>query len=194
MACSLVPAVLLLMVSTTTVPSTIAIRPTASNNSSLTKACNKTTYVSTCIDVLLDFSPESKTASPHRVAELAYQYLLKHGSALSMEIQSAVAAAAKKKVDEGYRNCLNTLNGNVKDYLSSVSRFAPEKGEDQFAKAKKNLKEILDYPSNTGVACPENAIEAEPVVKKTYVYESMLQDTLDLMKAAAHTAGPVLSI
>jgi hypothetical protein len=46
-------------------------------------------YALTCAKVLGTI-PEASTASPHRLALLAFQYLVKEGATLSTECESAI--------------------------------------------------------------------------------------------------------
>jgi pectinesterase inhibitor-like protein len=174
-------APLLLLVTVSAVPAALASRVGTSD--SLNKACAGTVEPSTCVNVLKS-NPESATASPRRLAELAFLYLLKDGPLVVAECKSRVAAAATK--DEETRGCLGTLYENISGYVDYVTKLAaPEQGEAQFAEAKNELTDLLAVPSDSGVVCSEAVDKAEPVTFKIDKYERMLQITLDLMNAVA---------
>jgi pectinesterase inhibitor-like protein len=171
---SLAPLVLLVTMSA--VPAALASR--VGTSESLTKACDGTAEPETCVN-LLKSNPESATATPRRLAELAFLYLLKDGPLLVAESKSSVAAAATK--DAATRSCLGGLDENISAFVDPVTKLAPlEQGEIQFTEAKNKLSELLRRPSDSGAMC-----SVEPVVLKINKYQRMLQITLDLMNHAA---------
>ncbi|TVU40165.1 hypothetical protein EJB05_13615, partial [Eragrostis curvula] len=168
-------APLLLLVTVSVIPAfVLGSRVPASE--SLTKACNATVERETCENVLKS-NPESATASPRRLAELAFQYLVKDGPVLVAESNLELAAAK----DEATRNCLQSYDDQLTSYVVTVAAMgAPDQGEAKFIEARDKLRDLLRFRSNGAYSCP-----GHPIVFKIAKYERMLQITLDLMNAAS---------
>jgi hypothetical protein len=134
---------------------------------------------------VLKSNPESATASPRRIAELAFLYLLKDGPLVVAESNGGVAAAATK--DAATRNCLGGLDETISAFVDPVTKLAPpEQGEIQFTEAKNKLSELLRRPSDSGAPYPQTRrSRRSPFVLKINKYQRMLQITFDLMNHAA---------
>ncbi|KAK3126756.1 hypothetical protein QOZ80_7AG0561860 [Eleusine coracana subsp. coracana] len=161
--------------------STLAVSSSATPGStSLQKACHKTELPDYCLEVLTAI-PGCSTASPRRLSELAFHYLTEQGPALQAEAQRVTAATTNQTM----LYCLGDFNTNIARYVEILRGIEPESGAADFTEAKHRLSGILDYPSNSGMSCDEDEMNAMPVTVKIKNYEAMMQITLDLMRHAA---------
>jgi hypothetical protein len=167
---SLTPLLLLAAVS---VAHAAAPPPAGAGSDSLDAACNSMLQQNTC-DRVLRTIPEASTASPRRLAVLAFQYLLKEGAALSTETESAM----KKPESDP---CLHIADGNIKRYLGFLSTMAPEQSDAKFAEARDKLSQFVMYPYGTAT-CSRHV--DEPAIKKVLEYEDMLDVTAELLSNA----------
>ncbi|KAL6639609.1 hypothetical protein ACP70R_023339 [Stipagrostis hirtigluma subsp. patula] len=181
---SLAPLLILSVIPTALAgsPPEAAASPTgAAGDGGIEKACKGTQFVATCVD-MLKANPESKAASPRRLAELAFAYLVKEGPALSAEAKRAMAAAKNPET----LSCLTTLDGEVGGYFSPLAKLgALQSDANKFREVKYKLTQMLSIPPGSGAMCSEVAISSEPVIKKMWKYEDLVQVTLDLMDGAA---------
>lgn len=182
MAASSSPALVFVLLSAAL--STLAAVSSATPGGSITlrKACNKTEFPDLCVGVLSSI-PESQTASPRRLSELAFGYLTEQGPVLKAEAQRVTAATRNQSM----LDCLREYNANIAYYVAVL------RGAAEFSEAKRRLHGILDYPSNSGISCTEDEFKALPVTARIGNYEAMMQVTLDLMLHAAprsHRAPP----
>jgi hypothetical protein len=171
------------------VPGTLAVDSRSATTKGLQKACNATSSPRICLKVLVRASSESPTASPRRLAELAFRYLEKRGPALLEEARRETAATRNRSM----RYCLREFNDNIRVYAKWLHGLAPDRGGDaEFVEAKRRLEALLEAPSNSGISCRGGQFQEKPVIRRIFDYEAMMQVTLDLMNAAARS-NPALA-
>ncbi|TVU39842.1 hypothetical protein EJB05_13283, partial [Eragrostis curvula] len=174
---------LIIVLLSVVVPSTLAARSAAGGDSThLQNACSKTEFPGLCVDALSPI-PESRAASPRRLAELAFGYLTARGPALQAEARRVTAATK----DASMLRCLREFDENIDRYVVVFGGLSPEKRDADFAEAERRLMGVLDYPSNSGIGCSEDQMRM-PVPVGIKNYEAMLQVTLDLMMKAVHAS------
>ncbi|KAK3139583.1 hypothetical protein QOZ80_5AG0385560 [Eleusine coracana subsp. coracana] len=154
----------------------LTVRSAATSSDAIQRLCNATSYPENCIKTL--------APSRRRLAEMGYVFLAKNGPLLLAETGREYAAAVEKK-NQTLITCFGTLNGNLETVVADLCGLEPECGDAEFAELKQTLDDHLSSPSSDGVSCGDEVLYKEkPLIGQVYNYNSMMQITLDLMKAA----------
>ncbi|XP_062186661.1 pectinesterase inhibitor-like [Phragmites australis] len=168
---------LLLLVSTAPAVRTI---PDAADN--LQEACNKTLFPKVCINMLRD-NPESRTASPRRLAELSVYK--------AAEVGTTVAAFAHHELnglkDDALFKCLDSCSEDIEEAVAHLSALTRELTDAKFLEVKSWLSSTLGGTSTCEEACKDAPIGdvKNDAITKSMEVEELLRVTLDLITEAS---------
>jgi pectinesterase inhibitor-like protein len=122
----------LLLVSTALAARDLLGDATTSNN--LDEACDETQFPNLCARSLADF-PESRTASPRRLAELSVLAALDAGRAAATSVHEALNNVQDED-DDGLLTCLDGCSADVEEAVARLSALSREPTDARFLDVK----------------------------------------------------------
>jgi pectinesterase inhibitor-like protein len=132
MARSLAHLFFLFLVSTASAARNLPGDATTSNN--LDEACDETHFPDLCARSLADF-PESRTASPRRLAELSVVAALEAGKAAAASAHDALNNVQDED-DDGLLTCLDGCSADVEEAVARLSALSREPTDARFLDVK----------------------------------------------------------
>ncbi|XP_062188893.1 uncharacterized protein LOC133892202 [Phragmites australis] len=162
-----------------TAPAARTTVPVADN---LQDTCNKTLFPKVCISSLAA-NPESRTASPRRLAELSVY--------VAAEVGTAVAAFANHELnaakDDALFKCLDSCSDDIEETVAHLSALTRELTDAKFLEVKSWLSSTLGGTSTCEEACKDAPISdvKNAAVTKSFEFEKLLRVTLDLITEAS---------
>ncbi|KAL6870641.1 hypothetical protein ACP4OV_014489 [Aristida adscensionis] len=148
----------------------------------LEKICGSTNHPKTCVETLKANPDSAAAATPRRLAELAFDYIVKEGPPLSAEAKRTAAALTS----EAGRNCLNNYEGEVAGYFTPLVKIASVESDAKFKEAKATISSLLEIPA--GAPCTDEALAAaSAMIDKLLRFEDFFMATGDLFNEAVKT-------
>ncbi|KAL6897279.1 hypothetical protein ACP4OV_006975 [Aristida adscensionis] len=166
------------------VPAAPAARTATAADDNLQDACNKTLFPKVCVQSL-NANPETKTATPRRIAELSVY--------VAAEVGTTVAAFAHHSLagvkDDALYRCLDSCSEDVEEAVAHLSALTRELTDAKFLEVKAWLSSTLGGTSTCEEACrdtPPSDVK-NAAVMKSLEFEKLLRVTLELIAEASGT-------